>query len=152
MSSSIIRKIADEIRPSPVLQNSIIMDATRDVSGVGRRRCAYVMLTLICWCTKTSWGCMKQLLQQVKTLPGSFWTFCSGWICQYWASEVRHMMELRIWWESGLLSASTATNTIYTLWSAPCHFSYTTSLHSVLCCAKCTWLDTWPWHIFGAVW
>lgn len=34
MSSSLIRKIADEIRSLPVLQYSIIMDGTRDVSGV----------------------------------------------------------------------------------------------------------------------
>ncbi len=34
MSLSIIRKIADEIRSLPVLQYSIIMDGTRDISGV----------------------------------------------------------------------------------------------------------------------
>ncbi len=34
MSSSIIRTIADEIRSLPVLQYSIIMDGTRDISGV----------------------------------------------------------------------------------------------------------------------
>ena len=34
MGSSIIRKIADEIRSLPVLQYPIIMDGTRDVSGV----------------------------------------------------------------------------------------------------------------------
>ena len=34
MSSSIVRRIADEIRSLPVLQYSIIMDGTRDVSGV----------------------------------------------------------------------------------------------------------------------
>ena len=35
---------------------------------------------------------------------------------------------------TGCYSASTATSTIYTLWSTLCQFSYTTSLHSLMCC------------------
>lgn len=44
-------------------------------------------------------------------------------------------------------TANTATSTICTLSSTMCQFGHTSFL-GLLCCAKCTLLDTWPWAVW----
>lgn len=72
MSSSVIRKIADEIRSLPVLQYSIIMDGTRDVSGVEQEAMCLRYADTDLLVHEDFIG----LYEATSTLPGSFRTFC----------------------------------------------------------------------------
>ena len=107
--------MADEIRSLPVLQYSIIMDGTRDVSSVEQE--------VMCLC----------YVDTDLLVHEDFIGFCEATSTKG-KNLARTILDVLL----RLNLPTLATSTIYALWSSLCQFSYTTSLLNLVCCAKCT--------------